>query len=103
MKSLQLEWQALLAYCKDHGLTVKFVDNHRLHDFAAMNPQAGKAMGFPIKKNEILMDKNPDLARRVHNLKHELIERNLMLEGDSYWKAHCIALQRERQRAKRMR
>jgi hypothetical protein len=100
---LQLEWQALLTYCKNHGLTVRLADAKELHDYAAMNPEAAKRIGFPIKKNEILLDKNPDMARRVRNLKHELVERNLMKEGDSYWQAHCIALQREHQRCRRMR
>ena len=101
--SLQLEYQALLTYCKNHGLTVRIASDKELHDYAAMNECAAKRINFPIKKNEILLDNNPDLSRRLRNLKHELVERNLMLEGDSYWKAHCIALKREKQRCKRMR
>jgi hypothetical protein len=101
--SLQNEWTALLDYCKKHGLIVKLVGNDKLHDYAAMNPCAARSIGFPIPKNEIWLDKTPGLERRVHNLKHELIERNLMLEGESYWKAHCHALEREHQKVKRMR
>jgi hypothetical protein len=101
--SLQNEYQALLVYCKNHGLIVKLVGNDKLHDYAAMNECAAKRIGFPIPKNEIWLDKTHGLSRRVHNLKHELIERNLMLEGQTYWQAHCNALRREHQKTERMR
>jgi hypothetical protein len=97
------EYEALLAYCKKQGITVRIVGDNELHDYAAMNEMAAKRIGFPCKKNEILLDRNPDMARRVRNLRHELIERNLMREGRTYWEAHCISLKREKQRCQRMR
>ena len=97
------EYDALLAYCKNHGITVRLVGENELHDYAAMNEMAAKRIGFPCKKNEILLDKNPDMARRVRNLRHELVERNLMMEGKTYWDAHVISLKREKQHCKRLR
>ena len=103
MNDTKLEWQALLTYCKNHGLTVDLVTNKTLHDYAAMNEEAAKRIGYPIQKNHIQIYKEYSLARKIRDLKHELVERNLMREGDSYWHAHCIALKRESQRCKRMR
>jgi hypothetical protein len=103
MSKWQNEYQALLAYCKNHGLTVRIVGEKELHDYAAMNEMAAKRIGFPCRKNEILLDSNPDMSRRVRNLKHELVERNLMMEGKTYWEAHCRALQREKEKCRRFR
>ncbi len=94
----QDEWLALIAYAEKHGLKVVLVPPAKLLDYAAMNDKAAQRIGYPMPKNEIWIDKSLPLATRVRTLKHELIERNLMGEGQSYWEAHVIATRRERKR-----
>ncbi len=97
---MQNELNRLVQYCKDNGITVIFTDSKVLKDYAAMNPEAAKSMGFPdidnkIETKEILIDKNVPEVEQVKNLKHELIEMKLMQEGLQYWDAHTIALRDE--------
>jgi hypothetical protein len=98
-KRLQLEWDALISYCDSINIKVVFRDDNGklgLRDYEAMNFKIGKKLGFPIKKNEIVISKLSSLEKKIADLKHELTERKLMIEGDSYWKAHCIALTEEK-------
>ena len=90
------EWLALIAYAERHGLKVVLVPPAKLLDYAAMNDRAAKSIGYPMPKNEIWIDRSLPLVTRVRTLRHELIEHNLMGEGDTYWQAHKIATKRER-------
>ena len=101
--TLHEQWVALVAYAHQHGLTVKLVPCEQVHDYAAMNPEAGKVMGVPISKNEIWIDRSLSKAEQVRDLRHELVEINLMKEGKKYWDAHCLALKREAQNCRRLR
>ena len=94
------ELSRLIQYSKDNGIEVVFTDSEVLRDYAAMNPEAAKAMGFPDVDNntetkEILIDKTVSETEQVKNLKHELIEMRLMQEGLEYWPAHETALRDE--------
>lgn len=90
----------LVKYAEDNGLSVVFTDSKILKDYAAMNPEAAKAMGFPdidskLETQEILVDKTVPEKEQIKNLKHELIELRLMREGSEYWSAHEISLRDE--------
>lgn len=94
------ELDKLVKYAEDNGLSVVFTDSEVLKDYAAMNPEAARAMGFPdydsnTDTKEILIDKKVPEAEQVKNLKHELIEMRLMKEGMEYWDAHTISLRDE--------
>jgi hypothetical protein len=89
-------FEDLLAWCKSKGIKVTFTDSRRLKDYAGMNPAIAKKMGFTdIKKNEILIDVELPEDTQLKNLIHELIEKELMDDGDSYWVAHNKALKAE--------
>ena len=86
----------LLAWCESKGIKVKFVGEKELKDFAAMNPEAAKKMGFKdIKENEMLIDITVPEDVQFKNLIHELVEQELMKDGDPYWSAHTKALKAE--------
>lgn len=97
---MQNELNKLQQYATDNGITVVFTDSAVLKDYAAMNPEAARAMGFPdidnkLETKEILVDKTVPEKEQVKNLKHELIEMKLMKEGLEYWPSHEIALRDE--------
>lgn len=94
------ELNKLVRYSQDNDIKVVFTDSKVLKDYAAMNPEAARAMGFPdidnkLETKEILIDKELPVGTQVKNLKHELIEMRLMREGMQYWNAHSIALRDE--------
>jgi len=94
------ELKRLLKYCKDNNIKVVFTDSKILKDYAAMNPEAARAMGFPDydgdeETKEILIDREMPEETQVANLKHELIEFRLMRNGMPYWDAHLISLRKE--------
>jgi hypothetical protein len=87
----------LLAWCKSKDIKVTFVDSRTLKDYAGMNPAIAKKMGFTnIEKNEILIDVELPEDTQFKNLIHELIEQELMRDGDSYWEAHKKSLAAEK-------
>ena len=86
----------LLAWCKSKGIKVTFTTSKRLSDYAAMQPTVAKKLGFKdIKDNEILIDVELPENTQFKNLIHELIEKELMDDGEPYWKAHKKALKAE--------
>jgi len=94
---MKKHFEDLLAWCKSKGIKVTFVDSRRLHDYAGMNPDIAKVLGFKdIGKNEILLDREQDEDVQFHNLIHELVEKKQMDEGSPYWKSHCQALKAEK-------
>ena len=89
-------YNRLVKHAKDTGLKVKSVTSKKLYDYAGMNPDASKVMHFSNrKKKEILIDRTLPLHKRLRNLRHELIEYNLMEKGKNYFPAHKIALKNE--------
>lgn len=89
------ELKRLIAYAKRKGLKISFVGQMTLHDYAAMNPVEGKAMGWDIGKNEIEIDKHRPLNKQVKDLRHEFVEMGLMKSGQPYAEAHVTALKLE--------
>lgn len=87
----------LLDYCSKNNIKVTFSDSRTLHDYAGMNPQAAKAIGFKnIDSNEIILDRNQTEDIQYKNLVHELTEKHLMDQGSKYWPAHVKALKTEK-------
>jgi len=102
-------WLGVYGYKKKHGsrkkttkgahkhkYKVKYVKKGVLKDFAGMNYKAGKVMGFPIKKNTILIDRNLSKSQKARTLKHEKAEIKYMKRGHKYWSAHKKALREEK-------
>jgi hypothetical protein len=86
----------LLDWCKSKGIKVTFTTSKRLSDYAALNSTIAKKLGFKnIKENEILIDVELPEDTQFKNLIHELIEKELMDDGESYWESHKKALRAE--------
>ena len=89
-------WKRLVEEARTLGLKVKLVGNSTLHDYAAMNPEAAKVMGFP-DTTYILIDRNLPMRSRCESLDHELEEyRRMRFHGEPYWPAHLYALKNEK-------
>ncbi len=91
------KYSQLRNYCKAKNIKVKEVGSKSLLDYAAMNDEAAKKLGFrKLRDKTILMDKSAKSDRKYRDLKHELIEMHLMENKRyPYWKAHKIALKKE--------
>jgi hypothetical protein len=74
---------------------VELNGNKELHDYAGMNPEAAKVMGWPDEHHAIQLDKNQSENTQVKNLVHETIEQEEMKQGESYHDAHVEALRAE--------
>jgi hypothetical protein len=91
-----------LKQARERGYNVILVPSATLKDFAAMNDEAGRKMGFLYKgkrlpNKTILIDRDMPIIAKIHNLKHEIIEMELMEKHRlPYWKAHLIALKKEK-------
>jgi len=93
---MKKHFEDLLAWCKSKGIKVTFTDSKTLHDYAALNPPIAKKLGFKnIKKNEILIDKGMPEETQYKNLIHELVEQELLRDGEAYWPAHLKSLSAE--------
>ena len=94
---MKKSFQDLLEWCKSKNIKVTFVDSSVLKDYAALNPPIAKKLGFKnIKKNEILIDKGMPEETQYKNLIHELVEQELLRDGEAYWPSHLKALKSER-------
>ena len=98
------KFQRKLDQCTSVGISVILLFNDELKDYAAMHTIIGRQLGFSLNgdempENTIYLDGNFSRGGkyriRYQNLKHELIEMNLMSKGMSYWDAHCRALKEE--------
>lgn len=91
------KYSRLKTYCKLQKIKVKEVGAKILSDYSAMNSEAAKKIGFPnVKYNTVLMDKAAKSDRKYRDLKHELVEMNLMEKKHlKYWPAHLKALRAE--------
>jgi len=72
------------------GVSVILSDD--LRDYAGMNYEVGRLLGFPISENSIHVDRSMSGKKLFQTLKHEIVEVNLMKKGLSYWESHCQAL-----------
>ena len=94
---MKKHFEDLLEWCKSKGIKVTFTDSKTLHDYAALNSPIAKKLGFKnIKKNEILIDKGMPEETQYKNLIHELVESELLQDGEAYWPAHLKALKSEK-------
>lgn len=91
------ELNALVQYANSRGFNVSFVGKKVLHDYWGMNPEAAGKFDFRnIKSKEIQVEKGLSLSNQKDTLRHEIIERNLILAGMEYWPAHLTALKLEK-------
>ena len=91
------ELEELVKYAESKGYKVEFVGKDELHDYAGMNFEAAKVMGYEdIEHNEFKIDRNETEGVQAETLRHEIIEKNLMKAGLKYYPAHVIALKLER-------
>jgi len=94
---MKKHFEDLLEWCKTKDIKVTFVDSSVLKDYAALNSTIAKKLGFKkIKDNEILIDKGMPEETQYKNLIHELVESELLQDGEAYWPAHLKALRSER-------
>ena len=97
----RIRWLKNLAVARTLGYKVILVPTSALKDYAAMNDEAGRKIGFRYKGKKlpdktILIDRNMSVKTKLRDLKHEIIEMNLMEKRHmKYWPAHLIATRRE--------
>jgi len=89
------ELQELIEYAESKGYKVSFVGKDTLKDYAGMNPEAGKLFGWEIAPNEYQISNELSEERQADDLRHEIIEDNLMKHGMKYAQAHDIGLRLE--------
>jgi hypothetical protein len=93
--------QALVAECNRKGVVVKFVATSVLRDYAGMNDEIGRKLGFKmhgrtLRDKTIIIDRNLSPETKLATLKHELVEMRLMSKNNMpYWNAHKRALKVE--------
>lgn len=96
------EFEKLKCKAESHKLKVKFVTRKTLADYDGMNDLAAKQMGnkrYPKRTIQLL--KNDSQLRKLHTLRHELVERSLIKnKGMHYNDAHKIALKREHKKVR---
>jgi len=93
---MKKHFEDLLVWCKTKDIKVTFVDSSVLKDYAALNSTIAKKLGFKkIKDNEILIDKGMPEETQYKNLIHELVEQELLRDGEAYWPSHLKALRSE--------
>jgi len=100
------KFQRLLDQCDGVGVSVILLFNDELKDYAAMHTIIGRLMGFTvdgrdIPENTVYLDGNFSYGgkykARYQNLKHEIVEMELMKQGMNYWDAHLISLRKEKE------
>lgn len=77
---------------------IRFKSSKVMKDFEAINPEAAKVFKFKPapKSDEIFVLKGTKGKELKRTIKHEVVEAGLMKKGSPYWKAHSIALQKEK-------
>lgn len=78
---------------------IKFVSDDILVDYDGMNYYAAKFIGFdfPILENEIFVNKDTlTFPEQISTIVHEIYESESMKGGKSYWEAHKLAAQAEK-------
>jgi len=99
------KFQQLLDLCNSVGISVVLLFDGELKDYAALHTIIGRQLGFSLDgqempDNTVYLDGN--FVRggkhkvRCQNLKHEMIEMDLMRKGMNCWVAHCLALEEEK-------
>lgn len=98
------KFQQLLNDCDNVGISVILLFGNELRDYAAIHTIIGRQLGFSLDgqempDNTIYLDGNFSRGGkykvRYQNLKHEMVEMELMKKGVSYWNAHLISLKEE--------
>lgn len=86
----------LVEDAKKAGVTVRLVSSSTLLDYAGMNSEAAKGLGFNIPDETIYIKGSLSWKARYYTLNHEMVEMGLMDGGSRYWPAHKRALKLER-------
>lgn len=96
------KYSQLRKLCKLGKIKVKEVPTKRVRDYAAMNDEAAKKMGYPkMRDKSIIIDRNLKSDTKYRTLKHELVEMDLMEKKHmKYWPAHLKALAAEKRKWK---
>ncbi len=96
-KNYEQLYENLVALAGKSGIKVKTVSYDTLKDYAAMNPDAAKTMGYDVPEDEIWLNErwNTDAQDKFENLQHELNEMGVMEAGASYKQAHEESLAEE--------
>jgi len=89
-------YKSLVKVAHSKGLKVTGVKDRTTKDYVGMNDLAARKLGYKIRKKTIYVDKNLNYKVKAHTLNHEIIERDRMSKGDSYWVAHKKALKLEK-------
>jgi len=90
-------YKDLLKYCRSKKIRVRHVPSRQLMDYAGMNDEAAKKLGFKRLPNKtILIDRRLPVKTKLKTLRHEVVEMGLMEKGEPYWRAHRTATRRER-------
>jgi hypothetical protein len=89
----------LVRTCRKAGVKVRFVPGGSLKDYAGVNDEAAKKLGFhKLPDDTILIDRDMSIKTQYKNLIHEVEEMVRMEKlGDKYWMAHLAALRAENQ------
>lgn len=74
------------------GIHVKELGRKHLHDYAGMNTEAARTMGFPCGDKEIQVSRESANAIKLRDLRHEAFEYRRMKMGVPYGVAHVEAL-----------
>jgi len=99
------KFQQLLNQCDSVGVSVILLFANELRDYAALHTAIGRQLGFTLDGNEmpdntVYLDGNFSRGGkykvRYQNLKHEIMEMELMKQGMNYWEAHCLSLIEEK-------
>ena len=88
-------FERLAEQARQMGYRVVFVKPRVLHDYAGMNPEAARVMGYPMPANEIRIEEGMGWRGSYETLRHELREMGLMKGGMKYYPAHVMALRYE--------
>ncbi len=88
-------YNSCIVQAKKMGFSVREVGSYSLRDYAGMQPLAAKKLGYDMPPKVIHIDKDMSYKDKFKTLNHELIEIRKMQQGDSYWNAHKVALEKE--------
>lgn len=94
-------YQNLLQLAQKRGLTIVLVPKNILKDYAGMNSEAARDMGFNMPDDTIYLAKSLSPKIRYETLRHEISEVFEMKKGKSYWDAHQMSLGVEKTRCHR--
>lgn len=86
----------IIAEAERRGFKIEYKTDTYFRDYAGMNPEAAKDLGWQCPKNVIRIDRSLSEEDKYHTIKHELEEYDKMHNRNwDYRKAHFYALDNE--------